>query len=122
MTRACVIGAGLGGLALAIRLQAAGIECTLVEARDRPGGYAASQQREGFTFESGPSALIDPASLDDLWQLSDRRLADDIELMPLSPAMRFNWPDGSNFDFYSDDAALRPELARVAPEDAAGYE
>ncbi len=38
--RACVIGAGFGGLALAIRLQAAGVATTLVEARDKPGGYA----------------------------------------------------------------------------------
>lgn len=122
MTRACVIGAGLGGLALAIRLQAAGIDCTLMEARDHPGGYASSQQREGFTFESGPMALIDPASFDDLWQLAGRRLADDVELLPVSPATRFNWPDGGTFDYYADEAALRHELARVMPEDAAGYE
>ena len=33
--RACVIGAGFGGLALAIRLQAAGVATTLIEGRDR---------------------------------------------------------------------------------------
>ena len=38
MTRAIVIGAGIGGLALAIRLQSAGLDTLLVEARDRPGG------------------------------------------------------------------------------------
>ena len=40
MTRAIVIGAGFGGLALAIRLQSAGVETTIVEARDKPGGRA----------------------------------------------------------------------------------
>ncbi|HEX7741856.1 MAG TPA: FAD-dependent oxidoreductase, partial [Sphingobium sp.] len=38
--KAIVIGAGFGGLALAIRLQSAGVDTTLVEARDRPGGRA----------------------------------------------------------------------------------
>ena len=37
---AIVIGAGFGGLALAIRLQSAGVQTTIVEARDRPGGRA----------------------------------------------------------------------------------
>jgi phytoene desaturase len=38
--RAVIIGAGFGGLALAIRLQSAGIATTVLEARDRPGGRA----------------------------------------------------------------------------------
>ena len=33
---AVVIGAGFGGLSLAIRLQSAGIQCTLLEKRDKP--------------------------------------------------------------------------------------
>jgi phytoene desaturase len=40
MPKVCVIGAGFGGLALAVRLQSAGIETTLLEARDKPGGRA----------------------------------------------------------------------------------
>ena len=48
---AAVIGSGFGGLALAIRLQAAGIQTTLIEARDRPGGPGAQRvsqrDREG---------------------------------------------------------------------------
>src|SRR5690606_28366325 len=46
--RACVIGAGFGGLALAIRLQAAGLATTLIEARDKPGGRAYYWLRDGF--------------------------------------------------------------------------
>ena len=47
---AIVIGAGFGGLALAIRLQSAGIATTLIEGRDKPGGRAYYWEREGFTF------------------------------------------------------------------------
>ena len=60
MKRACVIGAGFGGMALAIRLQSAGIATTLIEARDKPGGRGYFWEREGFatTGRSG----TDPAT------------------------------------------------------------
>ena len=69
--RACVVGAGLGGLALAIRLQAAGVSTTLVEARDRPGGRAAHTQRDGFTFDAAPMAIARPESFRELRNLID---------------------------------------------------
>ncbi|MDG2003107.1 MAG: phytoene desaturase [Novosphingobium sp.] len=122
MKRACVIGAGFGGMALAIRLQAAGIETVLVEARDKPGGLASYQERDGFTFDAGPSAITDPAGLKELWELSKLDMAEDVELMPVMPFYRLNWPDGTNFDTSNDEAALRREIARLAPEDLAGYE
>ncbi|MEJ5978522.1 phytoene desaturase [Novosphingobium sp. PS1R-30] len=121
MKRACVIGAGFGGLALAIRLQSSGIETTVVEARDKPGGRAYVWEREGFTFDAGPTVITDPACLRELWQLSGRDMAEDIELMPVMPFYRLNWPDGVNFDYSNDDAALNKEIAKLSPEDLAGY-
>ncbi|QDK33648.1 MULTISPECIES: phytoene desaturase [Sphingomonadaceae] len=122
MKKACIIGAGFGGLALAIRLQAAGIETTLVEAREMVGGRAGVWQREGFTFDAGPTVITDPNSLRDLWTLTGHDIADDIELMPVMPFYRLNWTDGVTFDYSNDDAALRREITRVAPQDIGGYE
>ncbi len=122
MTRACVIGSGFGGLALAIRLQSAGIETTLIEARDKPGGRAYHWKREGFTFDAGPTVITDPACLRELWELSGHDMAQDVELMPVSPFYRLNWPDGTNFDYSNDPASMAQELARVSPEDIAGYD
>ncbi len=122
MKRACVIGAGFGGLALAIRLQSSGIATVLVEARDKSGGRAYVWQREGFTFDAGPTVITDPACLTELWQLSGHDMAADVELMPVSPFYRMNWPDGTNFDYANDEAALRREILRISPDDLAGYE
>ena len=122
MSRACVIGAGFGGLALAIRLQSSGVETTLVEARDKPGGRAYFWEKDGFTFDAGPTVITDPDCLRELWQLSGHDMADDVELMPVMPFYRLNWADGINFDYSNDEAALRREIARVAPEDLAGYD
>lgn len=122
MKRACVIGAGFGGLALAIRLQSSGVETVVVEARDKPGGRAYFWERDGFTFDAGPTVITDPACLKELWELSGHTMADDIELMPVMPFYRLNWPDGVNFDYSNDDAALRAEIARLSPGDLDGYD
>ena len=74
--RAVVIGAGFGGLALAIRLQSAGIATTLLESRDKPGGRAYVYHDQGFTFDAGPTVITDPSALEELFALSGRRMAD----------------------------------------------
>ena len=121
-SRACVIGAGFGGLALAIRLQAAGVATTVVEARDKPGGRAYHWQREGFTFDAGPTVITDPACLRELWRLTGHDMADDVELMPVSPFYRLNWPDGVNFDYSNDEVQMRREISRLDPADLHGYD
>ncbi|PIW56509.1 MAG: phytoene desaturase [Sphingomonadales bacterium CG12_big_fil_rev_8_21_14_0_65_65_10] len=123
---ACVVGAGFGGLALAIRLQSAGIATTVVEGRDKPGGRAYFWEREtdagNFTFDAGPTVITDPDCLRELWALTGHDMARDVELMEVTPFYRLNWPDGTNFDYSNDEAHLRAEIERVAPGDNPGYE
>ena len=118
---AAVIGAGFGGLALAIRLQSAGVDTTIIEARDKPGGRAYFWRKEGYTFDAGPTVITDPDCLRDLWELSGADLAQDVQLVPVSPFYRLSWPDGTTFDYSNDDAALNAEIAKLCPEDMAGY-
>ncbi len=120
--RAIVIGAGIGGLALAIRLQSAGVATTVLEARDRPGGCASCWHRDGFTFDAGPGVIADPDSLAELWRLTGHDMAQDVTLEPVAPFCRLHWPDGASFDCGNDEAALRQEIARFDPEDLPGYE
>ena len=120
--RAIVIGAGFGGLALAIRLQSAGIATTIVEARDKPGGRAYHWKKDGFTFDAGPTVITDPPCLEELWALSGQDMATDVDLMPVTPFYRLNWPDGTNFDYSNDEAALRAEIAKLHPADIDGYD
>ena len=119
--RAVVVGAGFGGLALAIRLQSAGVPTTLVEARDAPGGRAYVWRDSGFTFDAGPTVITDPTALDELWALSGRRLADHVELLPVSPFYRLCWEDGTRFDYDDDQEALDRQIRARHPADVAGY-
>ena len=118
---AAVIGAGFGGLALAIRLQSAGIATTIIEGREKPGGRAYAWERDGFTFDAGPTVITDPDCLRELWALSGRDLADDVTLLPVMPFYRLNWPDGTMFDYSNDEPRLRAEIAKLNPDDVAGY-
>lgn len=119
--KVAVIGAGFGGLALAIRLQSAGVETVLIEGRDRPGGRAYVWERDGFVFDAGPTVITDPACLKELWALSGHDMADDVTLQPVFPFYRLNWRDGTNFDYSNDDAKLTAEIARLNPQDVDGY-
>jgi phytoene desaturase len=121
MKKAAVIGAGIGGLALAIRLQSAGVDTTILEARDKPGGRAYFWERDGFTFDAGPTVITAPDALRELWRISGHDISEDVKLVPVSPFYRLSWPDGVAFDYSGDDAQLGAEIARLSPEDVAGY-
>ena len=118
---AIVIGSGFGGLALAIRLQSAGIATTVVEARDRPGGRAYVWNKDGYTFDAGPTVITDPACLEELWALSGSRMSDDVTLLAVDPFYRLMWNDGTVFNYSNDEAQLNAEIARLDPADIAGY-
>ncbi|MFC4256604.1 phytoene desaturase [Altererythrobacter xixiisoli] len=118
---AIVIGAGFGGLALAIRLQSAGISTTVLEARDRPGGRAYVWEKGGYTFDAGPTVITDPACLQELWGLTGADIAADVDLLEIAPFYRLLWNDGVRFDYTNDDATLLPQIAALDAGDVAGY-
>ena len=118
---AVVIGSGFGGLALAIRLQSAGVATTLLEKRDKPGGRAYVYNDDGFTFDAGPTVITDPGCLEELFQLSGRRLSDYVEMLPITPFYRLMWQDGSHFDYVNDQAGLDAQIAARNPRDVEGY-
>jgi len=119
--KAAVIGAGFGGLALAIRLQSGGFETTLFEKRDKPGGRAYVYEDDGFVFDAGPTVITDPASLRELWSLSGRDMDDYVTLLPVDPFYQLCWEDGYRFDYVNDQARLDRQIAAKSKEDVEGY-
>jgi phytoene desaturase len=119
--QAVVIGAGFGGLALAIRLQASGMQVTLLEKRDKPGGRAYVYEDEGFVFDAGPTVITDPSCIEELFTLAGRRLSDYVELLPVTPFYRLCWEDGSHFDYANDQEALDRQIHARNPQDVEGY-
>lgn len=93
-----VIGAGVGGLAAAIRLAAAGQPTVLVEAAHAPGGKAGTTVVEGVEVDTGPSVLTLPDVFDDLFRAAGTRLEAQVTLRQPRPAFRYHYPDGVRLD------------------------
>jgi phytoene desaturase len=119
---AIVIGAGLGGLAAAIRLGARGYRVTVLDRLREPGGRASVLRQDGFTFDLGPTLITAPDLLGELWALCGRQMADDLTLKPLDPFYRIAFADGSTLDWGGDEATMRARIAAFAPGDVAGYQ
>src|SRR5689334_12883158 len=108
-----VVGAGLGGLAAAIRLQAAGHAVTLVERRAQIGGRAGQLKSDGYTFDMGPSIITAPHLLHDLWSSAGARVQDDLDLVPLAPYYRIYFADGRHFDYGGVTETVGEQVCRV---------
>ena len=119
--RVAVIGSGFGGLAAAIRLQAAGHDVVVYEARDKPGGRAYVYEKDGFHFDGGPTVITAPHCLAELFEVCGERLTDHVELLPVTPFYRLSWPDGDRFDYGGDEAAMLAQIRQRSAADAAGY-
>ena len=120
--QAVVVGAGFGGLALAIRLQAAGMQTTLLEKRDKPGGRAYVYEDQGFVFDAGPTVITDPSAIEELFTLAGKKMADYIEMLPVAPFYRLCWEDGHRFDYVNDQESLDRQIHARNPNDVAGYQ
>lgn len=119
---AVVVGAGFGGLALAIRLQAGGTQTTLLEKRDKPGGRAYVYEDQGFVFDAGPTVITDPSCIEELFTLAGKRIEDYVEMLPVTPFYRLCWEDGSHFDYANDQESLDRQIHAISPADVAGYQ
>ena len=119
--RAAVIGSGFGGLALAIRLQAAGFHTVIFEKRDLPGGRAYVYRDNGFIFDAGPTVITDPDCLRELFCLAGRSMDDYVRLLPVRPFYRLFWEDGFKFDYSNDWAVIESQIESKSPRDLQGY-
>lgn len=120
--KAIVIGSGFGGLSVAIRLQSAGWDTLILEKRDRPGGRAYVYHDQGFTFDAGPTVITAPQCLQELFEISNEKMEDFVELQPVSPFYRLYWEDGYQFDYSNDLNALLTQIAQKSPLDREGYQ
>jgi phytoene desaturase len=120
--RVVVVGAGLGGLSCALYLAAAGRQVTVVEREPVPGGRAGRLSLDGYDFDTGPTVLTMPELIADPLAAVGESLGDWLELMPLDPAYRAYYPDGSTLDVRTDTARMAAEISRVCgAREADGY-
>ncbi|GAB1645979.1 phytoene desaturase family protein [Krasilnikovia sp. MM14-A1259] len=103
MSRVVVIGAGVGGLAVAARLAAAGHDVVVHERSETVGGKLGRYERDGFVFDTGPSLLTLPHVFADL--------SLDLAPVALDPVVRHVFADGTVLDSASDPEVFRERIA-----------
>jgi phytoene desaturase len=117
--RVVVIGAGLGGLAAALRLQGLGCDVTVLEQQPDPGGRAARLRTEGFTWDTGPSLITMPWVLEEAFAAGGLDLHAEVRLRRLDPLYRIRWAGEERaFDFCDSPERLREQVARFDSGDA----
>ncbi len=115
MSRIVVIGAGVGGLACAARLAAAGHRVTVFEQAEVVGGklgrFTRTTAAGDFHFDTGPSLFTLPQVFEEFFAATGGRLADELDAVPLDPLIRHVFPDGSVLDSCADPAEFAARIA-----------
>ncbi len=108
-----MVGAGLAGLATALRLRGAGREVTVVERGQHPGGRAGRVEQGGYALDTGPSVFTAPEVLADTLAAVGEQPSDRLTLTPLETSYRAQFADGSSLDVHAAPDAFAAEVARV---------
>lgn len=114
-TRVVVIGAGVGGLASAIRLAAAGLSVTVLERHTHAGGKIRTLPSAAGPVDAGPTVLTMRQMFDDLFACAGARLDDHVSLIRQDLLARHGWSDGSQLDLFAS-----PDQSATAVRDFAG--
>ncbi|MYA70948.1 phytoene desaturase [Candidatus Poribacteria bacterium] len=117
-----IIGSGFGGLAAAIRLQAKGMQVTLLEKNAKVGGHAYQLVKDGYTFDMGPSIITAPDLIRPLFECAGRRMEDYLNLVKLDPFYRIYFHDGTSLDYTDDSEQMKRQMAQFSADDADNYE
>jgi phytoene desaturase len=105
-----IIGAGIAGLAAAVRLAAAGHDVTVFEANDGPGGKLSQFSLGDYRFDFGPSLFTMPQYVDELFRLAGEQPTEHFNYVRLPKVCHYWWADGTRFSAPGDPE----ELARAA--------
>src|SRR5919202_1560135 len=113
--RVAVIGAGMVGLAAAIRLAAMGFEVDVFEKNAGVGGRVGRLEAEGFSFDTGPSLLLMSDTYRELFRFAGRDLDDYVGLIPLDANYRVTFGDGNSLTIRRTLPELIKELESIEP-------
>ncbi|HSD76211.1 MAG TPA: phytoene desaturase family protein [Solirubrobacteraceae bacterium] len=121
--RAVVIGAGLGGLGAALRLQGMGHDVVVLEQRERPGGRAYRLRDAGYTWDTGPSLITMPWVLEETFAAGGLDLHREVDLVRLDPFYRIFWDgEAEHLDFVAAPERMKAQIARFSARDAAAFD
>ena len=106
-----IVGAGISGIAAAIRMRNKGYAVTVFESNSFPGGKLSTETTMGYRFDMGPSVFTMPEYVDELILLSGKHPRDYINYVPLDPVYKYFFEDGTIIDGFHGKEKYADEIA-----------
>jgi phytoene desaturase len=111
--KALIIGAGIAGIATAIRLAVKGFQVEVFEANNYPGGKIFEFEQDGFRFDAGPSLFTMPQYVDELFELAGKDTSQFFQYQKLETASKYFYADGSQLTAYVDEQKFKGEVEKL---------
>ena len=111
MKKAAIIGAGVGGIATAIRLAKKGYDVSVFESNSYPGGKLSQLKSDQFRFDAGPSLFTMPELVDELFLLAGKNPTDFFSYQRLDETCRYFFDDGTVLNGFSDPTNFAKEAS-----------
>lgn len=108
-----VIGAGIGGIAVAARLAKLGYEVTVVEKNDQPGGRCGQLIRDGHRFDIGPTLLLMPEVWEETFTALGERMSEHLDLRRIDPTYKVHFEDGLQIALTSNLGVMQTQLEKI---------
>lgn len=122
--KAIIIGSGVAGLAVAIRLRLQGFDVVVYEKNSYPGGKLHAFKKDGFCFDAGPSLFTQPQNIEELFSLAGEPTEKYFSYQPVTVACKYFYENGKTVQAYADTKAFAEELHQQlneSPEAVTGY-
>jgi len=116
-----VIGAGIGGLAAALRLLKNGYEVIIYEKNEKVGGRVNLIETENYRFDLSASILMMPDAYKEIFAYVNKNYANYIEFIKIDPVYRLFSADSPTMDFSTDITSLTRTLEKSSKEDSIGF-
>ena len=118
-----IVGAGPGGLAASLLLAHSGLNVTIIEKSDAVGGRTRLIQKDGFTFDRGPTFFHFPEVCEEIFQAIGLDAHKELGLMPLDPSYRLVFGEGGSIDATSNLDLMTERIKELCGEEnAKGFE
>lgn len=119
--KAIIIGAGFGGLSLAITLLGNGWNVKIYEKISMPGGHAQQIKSDGFTFDTGPSLITAPEIIENIFSSAGLNYKKYINLIPLNPYYKVIYHDNTYIEYSGNEDDMIRQIGKYNSNDADNY-
>ena len=119
---AIIIGSGVAGMAVAIRLAVQGFEVAVYERNAKPGGKLSMFEKDGFRFDAGPSLFTQPGHLEELFADAGEPIGEYFQYQPVDITCKYFFENGKSIDAFADNNLFASELQEKTNEPAANLQ